>query len=92
MFKAIFNGLHLSISMPRPIKKEELERFTSPCMIACAENDVMCPSGKVFEFASERLSNFEKKVLFENKPHMVTSYTDSMELFIHATGDFLADK
>lgn len=91
MFETIFNGLRLSTSMPRPVKKEELERFTSPCMIACAEKDVICPAGKVFEFASQRLSNFEKKILFKNKPHLVTSYKDSMELYIHAVGDFLAD-
>ena len=82
MFKLIFDGLKLSTGMPRPVEKEELLDFNSPCLLAVAENDIMCPADRVTEFARSRLSSLDRIINFENRPHMVTSYHDSLSHFL----------
>ena len=91
LFKAIFNGLRLATGMPRPVRKDELQDFSAPTMVAAAEKDIMCPANKVFIAASEVIKNFEKKLLFKNRPHMVTAYKDDMKVLVENVKEFLAD-
>ncbi|MBN2025949.1 MAG: alpha/beta hydrolase [Actinobacteria bacterium] len=91
LFKAIFNGLRLATGMPRPVARDELVGFTAPCMIAAAENDILCPARRVFASAAAKIPNLARTLLFENRPHMVTSYEDSMKVFCEEAEAFLAD-
>ena len=77
--------------MPRPVRKDELQDFSAPTMVAAAEKDIMCPANKVFIAASEVIKNFEKKLLFKNRPHMVTAYKDDMKVLVENVKEFLAD-
>jgi len=91
MFRAVFNGVKLSTSMPRPVEKNELRLFNSPCMIVTAEKDIMCPFEKVIAFAKDRLPGLKKTVTLENTPHMISSYKECMKTILQEIVTFLED-
>lgn len=90
LFRFVFDGLKLSTGMPRPVRRDELERFTAACMIAVAELDVMCPAQPVLRKARELGLSINKELIFHNRPHMVTSYSDSMECFCDSVDSFFS--